>query len=248
MCSVAAVAQPVQKTEMRIIVALSVWALGACTPAVHDKPAAVSPTVTVEVAESEPTVEPAAGNATHDEAAVPTDGGWFAPRPTLTLRVLTAEQKAQVKACVDDGRVKEADVRADELAAAAACLAAVPMVGHEIRMYRELLNRHPTAPEAMMATRQLGVRYEQIDVRDKAVQFYTEYLRRYPKEPDARELGQRAVCLAHSLGIDAKVTGLLNQLDRLYARRGFERPDAHRLSELCAAVQPINPGGPRAPR
>jgi len=244
MCSVAPEAPPYQKTAMRIIVALSVWALGACTPAVHDKPAAASPAATVEVTEPAPTVErtPTPDDATHDEVAVPTDGSWYTPRPPLTLRLLTAAQKAQVKACLDDNRVKEADVRAEELAAAAACLAAVPMVGHEIRMYRELLSRHPVAPEAMMAMRQLGMRYEQIDVRDQAVEFYSGYLRRYPKQPDARELGQRAVCLAHSLGIAAKVKGLLDQLERLYARRGFERPDPHQLSELCAAVpQPAAP-------
>jgi hypothetical protein len=235
---------------MRIIVALAVWALTACTPAVGDKPAAVSPVATVEVAEPAPNVEPtpAADDATHEGVAAPADGSWYTVRPPLTLRVATDAQKAQANVCVIDNRVQEADVRAEELAAAAACLGAVPLVGHEIRIYRALLTRHSTAPEAMMATRQLGVRYEQIDVRDQAVKFYTEYLKRYPKQPDARELGQRAVCLAHSLGIDAKVTELLNQLERLYGRRDFERPEPQQLAELCAAVPPVNPDGPRVER
>lgn len=230
---------------MRMGVALSVLVLTACGPS-SVEPAPQVPEATVDVAEPTPsaaTAEPEPAEPAEPAAA----SAWYAPLEPLTLRQLNGAQKKQVGECPDNHRVKEPDVRPEELAAAAECLGAIPIVGHEIRMYRLLLQRHPNAPEAIAATRALGRRYEQIDARDQAVKFYTEYLRRYPKQADARELGQRAVCLTHSLGIETKVTELLDLLVRFYGRRGFERPASEQLGQLCAAVPPLGKG-PRVER
>lgn len=138
-------------------------------------------------------------------------------------------------------RVQESDVTAPELMAAAQCLGNIPLPGHEIRIYKHLLQTHPEAPEVMEATRALGGRYEQIDVRPQAVDAYVAYLRRFPKQADARALGQRAVCLARSLGDTTRATEVLAELERLYGRRGFVRPDDVTLERLCAHAVVTSP-------
>lgn len=130
---------------------------------------------------------------------------------------------------------------AHELMDAVACLGRTSLPGHEVRLYKYLVERFPEAPEAIDAMRAMGLRLEQVDARDPAITAYAAYLRRYPKQADARALGQRAVCLARSLDDDDRADELLHELERLYARRGFSRPDAATLERLCAAP-PTAPG------
>ncbi len=91
----------------------------------------------------------------------------------------------------------------------------------------------------MLAARVVGRRYEQLDIRPQAIASYTAYVRRYPKQQDALAIGQRAVCLAHSLGLTDQVKELLNLLEGKFGRAGFARPETAELGALCAGVPPV---------
>jgi hypothetical protein len=176
--------------------------------------------------------------------AVPSDErSWIEPLPALVLTDLTEQQQARTVACLEGHDVRSADPPPGAIMAAADCVAAIPAPGPEIRLHRLLVESHPNAPEAREATRRLGLRYEQIDVRAQAATAYAAYLRRYPTQADARALAQRAVCLARSLHDAAQVEALLTELERLYGRRGFSRPSDDALARLCAPLPPVAPGG-----
>jgi hypothetical protein len=168
-------------------------------------------------------------------------GTWIDPLPPLSLARLTDEQVARSNGCIEAHDVRSPSTTPAELMAAADCLSAIPVPGHEIRLYQHLLSTAPTAPEALEASRRLGTRFEQVDVRDRAVETYERYLQRYPMQADARALGQRAVCLARSLGLQARVDALLSDLERLYGRRGFTPPSDAELEALCAPLAPLAP-------
>ncbi len=168
---------------------------------------------------------------------------WFEPLPALSLETPTEEQKARIRQCGEAHRVQEPDVTVLELMAAAECFGAIPMPGHEIRIYRHVLQNYPEAPQNVDAAREVGRRYEQIDVRPQAIDGYVAYLTRYPKQADARALGQRAVCLARSLGDGARADEILGELERFYGRRGFVRPDDAALDELCRGLEPVRAEG-----
>jgi hypothetical protein len=188
---------------------------------------------------------PASADAAPKDTSVPETSGdpapWIEPLPPLTLGELTDDQQSRSRACLDDHDVRSPSAAAASIMAAAECLAAIPTPGQEIRLYRLLVESHPAAPEALEATRRLGTRYEQLDLRAEAAAAYGAYLRRYPKQDDARGLGQRAVCLARSLGPGTHVDDLLAELERLYGRRGFIRPTEDELARSCALLPPVAP-------
>lgn len=188
-------------------------------------------------AREDPDPEPAAGGA----------APWFEPLPSLELAVGDDAQKASARACMDRHRVQQPDVTASELLAAAGCMADVPLVGHEIRLYKHLLQTHPQAPEAQEAARVAASRYEQIGIYDQAIDLHVWYLSHWPKADDARALGQRAVCLAHALGLTARRDEILAQLQRYYARTGFVAPNDESLDLLCVNVPPARPDPAAAP-
>jgi hypothetical protein len=221
----------------------------ACGPrGAADPSPPVAPTLEHEPAPpiSEPPVdgaatEPNAVEASTSESAAPQPTGWRPPLPPLALVEATDAQKERARQCFDIHRVQAPDVRPDELLAAARCVGELSLPGHEIRLYEHLLATHPAAPETMEATRELGRRLEQVDARAPALEAYEAYLHRYPKQDDARALGQRAVCLARTLQDDARADALLTDLARLYGRRGFARPSTDELPGLCGETSTVTP-------
>jgi len=165
----------------------------------------------------------------------PATESWFEPLPAIDLNTPNTDQKVRAQQCIDRHRVHEPDVTAAEVLAAADCVREVPLPGHEIRLYKHLMTQFPSAPELKSASRSLGNRYEQIDARPQAVDAYLWFLRRWPAEPDAQSLGKRAACLAWSVG-DKRLSQILGTLEKLYGRKGFERPTRDQLSSLCAAA------------
>ncbi len=191
--------------------------------AIPDRPAADPPSAMI-VERSEP-------EDTQPEPQ-PEPPGWLAPLPTLSLEPLNSEQQRQVKACIPQDRLQADDLRAEELEAAARCVEAVPHPGFHVRLLTLVLTKFPRSPEARTATRKLGARYEQLQQPDRAITTYTHYLKIYPSDADARELGQRAVCLAHSLQMSQQTEDLLDALSQTAGPR-FVRPDAATLDRLC---------------
>jgi hypothetical protein len=201
----------------------------------------------VEAEPESPPVEPApvAEPAPEDvpapaepEPAPATDSPatWFEPLPALDLSTGDDAQKASAHECMERHRVQQPDVTAGELLAAAKCMGDIPLVGHEIRLYKHLLQTHPNAPEVQEAARGAASRYEQIGIYDQAIDLQVWYLEHWPKADDARALGQRAVCLAHALGTNDRRDEILAKLQRYYARTGFEAPNDESLDVLCANV------------
>jgi hypothetical protein len=179
-------------------------------------------------------------------AAPPDAASWIDPLPTLVLVDLRDDQQARARACLE-GRDVSPSATPTTIMAAAECLGAIPAPGHEIRLYRLLVEAHPTAPEAIEAMSRMGTRYEQLDIRAQAAEAYFAYLRHYPKQADARALAQRAVCLARSLGDGARVDDLFTELERLHGGRGFSRPTDDALARLCAPLPPVTPRPPATP-
>jgi hypothetical protein len=170
----------------------------------------------------------------HDERPSDPQETWLAPLPALELATLTEAQQAQLRACLNAHPIEDPRTGPADVLAAAQCLAEIPAPGPEIRLYRELVNRFPGAQESMTALRLTGQRLEQIDERAAAIDNYMAYLRRHPKEDDARALGQRACCLALSRGDEARTNAILHELDKLYRRKGFSRPTPEELVRLCS--------------
>lgn len=56
---------------------------------------------------------------------------------------------------------------------------------------------------------------------------------------DAKTLGKRAACLAHSLEDTATVDKILMDLTRFYGRKGFVAPPKAALPQLCGGLAPI---------
>jgi hypothetical protein len=158
---------------------------------------------------------------------------WCERLPELVLDPPSDAVAQAARACMARHGVMRPDADAAALMAAATCLRDVPAPGREIQIYRHLTASFPDAPEAKLATRELGLRAEQIDQRDLAITAYVAYLRRYPAEPDARALGQRAVCLARSLQDDARTDEIGALLEGLYGGKGFTLPDPEGLEAAC---------------
>jgi hypothetical protein len=209
----------------------------------------VAPPEAASLDDSAPRIDDATAEATNvrqDDPVV--DDSWFSALPPLTLKKPNEAELKQLGECMKANRVQQDDVTPAELAAAAACAGALGMVGHEIRILKVLVERHPTVAEVQASTLRLGQAYEQIDVRPQAIDAYATYLRKYPAADDARATGQRAVCLAWSLGDSNRVSELLAVLEQYSGRRGFSTPSAEALETLCDRVPPMNPDGPRVER
>ncbi|MEX1367319.1 MAG: hypothetical protein AB1Z98_29600, partial [Nannocystaceae bacterium] len=129
--------------------------------------------------------------------------------------------------------VTNPEVSLGELMAAAACLRGARQYGREVSMYRLVLQRRPQAPIASEATRSMGLRLEQMDERSGALDTFEDYLKRFPKQADARAVGTRAVCLARTLGDSRREEHMLGTLERNYGREGFARPEPEQLPALC---------------
>ncbi len=169
---------------------------------------------------------------------------WWTPLPAVSLEPLAPADQQAVSQCAERYRIQAADVTADELFAAATCFSDLRAFGHEIRVHEYLLRQHPDTPHAPEVLVALGHRYEQIDMRPKAVAAYVQYLRTYAKRDDAQALGERAVCLARSLGETDTVDELLAQLERNYGRKGFVLPPPAAFEQLCAGLSPVPPSRP----
>ena len=200
-----------------------------------------APASSTMLASPEPRPEP------DDDAPEPSDGDmpppWWTPLPAISRESLTQVDQDAVARCAERHRIQADDVTADELLAAATCFADHRAFGHEIRIYLHLLRLHPHAkqePEVLVA---MGQRYEQIDVRPKAVDAYVQYLAKYPKREDAQALGKRAVCLARTLDDTATVEQLLTVLERNYGGKGFVMPPSAAFDQLCAGLAPVQPRG-----
>lgn len=215
----------------------------ACSTATQGSTAApaVAPVDPPQPAPAQATPSHAAPASPQPPTAAADPASWIPPLPSLSLAELTADQQARARACLETHDVRAPDTAPAVLMAAAECLARIPAPGHEIRLYRQLVETAPSAPQALEATRRLGERLEQIDARAPAAAAHASYLRRYPKQADARALGQRAVCLSRSLGDDASVAALLTDLERFYGARGFSRPTDAALEQLCAPLPPLAP-------
>jgi hypothetical protein len=199
--------------------------MGACGASSDQTPRVVEPAESV-VTEAEP-VEPT------ETAESPPAERWRPPLPELDLPAELSEQQLEAaRACA---RMHQGVTNASpaDLMTAADCMAEIPAPGREILLRRVVLTRHPNAPEARAALRLVATRYEQIGQQSMAMDHLEQYLRSFPVEPDARALGQRAVCLAHALGVSEDLARLLDLLERSYARTGFSRPTDDELSALC---------------
>lgn len=167
---------------------------------------------------------------------------WWTPVTPISKEQLSDTDPSAVRTCVEEHRVQADDVTADELFAAAKCLAGHRAFGHEVRIYMHLLQQFPGEGHADEVLVTVGHRYEQLDVRQRAVDAYRQYLAKYPKHEDARVLAQRAVCLARSLGDTATVEQILADLTRLYGRKGgFVAPPEVALAQLCHGLPPVKP-------
>ncbi len=163
---------------------------------------------------------------------------WRPPLATLDVpEQLSAAQQQATLDCGDANHVSDPNVSAAQLAATAACMAAIPAPGREIVMHRQVITRFPDSPEARAALRAIGERYEQLGVLSQAMEHLADYARRYPLEPDARAAGQRAVCLALELSLDSEADTLLGELEARYGRRGFVRPTGPGLLARCDLVE-----------
>jgi hypothetical protein len=227
-------------TRARIPLLLS--CLVACAPAPRHgavaAPTTAEPppaTATGDAASDPPASDPPASDPPSEPVT------WITPPPTLVLTDLTEEQQAKARACFETHDVRSPAATSVTILGAAECVGRIPAPAHEIRLYKLLVETASDSPEAVLAFPRLGARFEQLDIRPQAVDAYVAYLRRYPKQADARELGQRAVCLARSLGDHARTEAILADLEQLYGRRGFTRPTGDALDRLCASLPPPQP-------
>ena len=214
-----------------LLMTSSLLAALACGPRVAaEKPPATAPAVA-----SEPS--PAVEGDTAPEPAPLVDtnqDSWRPPLPPLVLAETTEAQRAEAQACLERHRVQQPDVRSDELFAAAVCVGEASLPGQEIRLYQHLLATFPNSAEAVEASRAVPLRLEQVGALAPALDAYESYLRRYPKQDDARAMGQRAVCLARALGDQAREEALLDDLVRLYGRSGFSVPSPEERPDRCS--------------
>ncbi len=194
----------------------------------------------LETADPEPVdvaaTEPA---RSRDEGGEELPPPWWTPVAPISLEELSQADQAAVKDCVEQHRVTESDATADELYAGAVCLGAHRAYGSEIKVFTRLLQQYPDAPQYGDVLVALGQRYEQIDMRAKAVDAYRTLLAKYAKRDDAQPMGKRAVCLARSLGDAATVETLLADLHRRYGRQGFVVPPDVAFEQLCIGLPPM---------
>lgn len=162
---------------------------------------------------------------------------WWTPLPSISLDPLSDEEQRAARECVQ--AVSGSDAPPSDLLEAAECLGEQRAYGLELRVLRQLLHEHPTAAEAPAVHVAIGRRFEQLDRRADALDAYATYLRTFPKHDDARALGERAVCLARSLGDTRTAEALLLDLQRLYGRRGFVTPPNIAFEQLCAGLAPL---------
>ncbi|MCH9685319.1 MAG: hypothetical protein K0V04_28040 [Deltaproteobacteria bacterium] len=215
-------------------------------PPVEPSPAPTAPTLEVTAdAQPETTDDPTAADpkptAAHTQAVIVVpmhDAQWRPRLPVLPLHDLDETELQRSRECLEAHRLDDPEVNPHELMAGAACLREARQIGREVTLYRHMLQAHPQLPLTMEATRVLGLRLEQIDDRAGALQAFSAYLARYPKQEDARAVGKRSVCLARSIGDMTQEEFLLSQLERLYGRRGFERPATDALPRLCGEATP----------
>lgn len=220
-----------QGSSHRGAVIAATLGITACAGAATEP--AAPPVATIETSAPEP---PSGDLEEPSEASSPpeeTPTSWRAPLPPLALAPLDDAQRERVRQCLDPVVAGGPGVAPLELVVAAECVAAVPAPGAEIRIYEQIVTHHPTAPEVQIALARAGQRFEQIDQRFEAMKRYAAYLERFRAAPDARELGQRAVCLALSLELQTEVDAILARLERAFGRRGFERPSPEQLAARC---------------
>ena len=190
-----------------------------------------------------PSVEPApqraATQADETPAAATEDPlpVWWTPLPSVSLDPLSDAEQRAARACAKT--ISGSDASPSDLLAAAECLGENRAYGLELRVLRQLLHDHPSAEEAPAVHVAIGRRFEQLDRRADALDAYARYLKTFPKHDDARALGERAVCLARSLGDTRTVEALLQDLQRLYGRRGFVTPPNIAFEQLCAGLAPV---------
>lgn len=184
--------------------------------------AEVEPEAGAELASDRPAIE------------VPTVAGqWRPPLPAISLEPLDEDEQRRGDECMQTHRIADPDTNPLELMAGARCLRDARSFGKEIAIYRLVLSKAPEQPSAMEAMRSMALRFEQMDQRAMALDGLEGYLQRYPREEDARAVGERAVCLARSVEDPRREEELLATLDRYFRRRGFERPAPEDLPALC---------------
>jgi len=144
-------------------------------------------------------------------------GGSSAPPP---------DEAAQI--CEDQhGEALAAETQtAPTLLEAAACYDDAGAVGIAVRLRRTIVDRFGESDEAREAIRLNGASYERIGHVADAARSYEDYARRYPKEPDARELLVKAACFRASFGDDKSAERNRGELVRLYR-------ETRTLAELC---------------
>lgn len=194
-------------------------------------------------APASPSVEPAPATAAAQPEETPAPATedplpvWWTPLPSVSLDPLSDEEQHAARECVRT--ISGSDAPPSDLLVAAKCLGEQRAYGLELRVLRQLLHRHPTAEEAPAVHVAVGRRFEQLDRRADALDAYATYLKTFPKHDDARALGERAVCLARSLGDTRTAEALLQDLQRLYGRRGFVTPPDIAFEQLCAGLAPL---------
>lgn len=185
--------------------------------------------------EPEPDSPPAAAEPDGDPVLeTPIEkGAWRPALPPIADVVLDDDDKEHVAKCQQTHGTNVAQPSPDAVMAAAECLRREHLYAPEAALLGTLVMKAPTAPEAADAMRLMGLRLEQLGKAATAMDAYDAYLRTHPKQPDAKALGMRAVCIAHEVGNEDKRDALLDALQRNYGRKGFRRPKLEELAGLC---------------
>lgn len=232
--------------QRRIIPSLlaAVTAMLGCRGVASSSAADLHPPTAVDDA---PPLDASHGNGVAANARPPLPPPWWtAPSPVTTAPLSEAEMDA-VRSCQETHDLDRPGALGAELLAAAQCYGDARAFGRELVAYQRVVDRGDDAEAVGEALRRIGSRAEQIDDRPRALRAHRAYLERYPRNGDARDVGQRGVCLAHSLGDQPTVDALLDELSALYGSRGFVAPPPAAFPQLCSGLAPI-PRRPDPPR
>lgn len=155
---------------------------------------------------------------------------WLAA-PDIDRHNLARLDETKTTACMERHALATLAAADDaELFAAADCFDGAGNVGFAVRIFHQLLLKHPTSAHGAAATLRIALLHEEAqwlrsqgksDASAEAARYFRIYAQKYAAEADAPQALARAICIARELGLEEDVVKGLEFFEKQY-RKTFD--------------------------